>query len=177
MPERYLKRKERFEALDPDMTAVTSGGLLGLEDELWGAGNAVAGAVKKGTLSDLGDDYRYVRDLERERQAKAEQANPDRYQAINTVSSLPATLLTPGKIPVQMGLGAIKGYGNSNREGEGLATDVALGGASEPLINKLKTGYKSLKPVVASAKSIGIPQTVDIQSKIKALKKLAGYET
>lgn len=174
MPERYLKRKERFQELDPDMTAVTSGGLLGLEDELWGAGNAVAGAVKKGTLSDIGDDYRYVRDIERQRQADASKANPDRYQAINTVASLPASLLTPGKIPAQIAMGATKGFGNSDRLDEGLAADVALGGASEPIFSKLKTGYNSLKPIVQGIKTIGIPQTVDVQAKLKALKKLAG---
>lgn len=177
MPERYLNRKKRFESVDPDMTAVTSGGLLGLDDELWGAGNAIAGAVKKGTLSDIGADYKYVRDLERERQAQAAKANPDRYQAINTVSSLPASLLTPGKIPAQIAMGATKGFGNSDRLNEGLAADVALGGITEPIFSKLKTGYNSLKPVVQGIKTIGIPQTVDIQAKLKALKKLAGEES
>lgn len=172
MSDLYLKRKKRFEN-DPDADAFTSGGLLGATDELAGVGNALIGAIKKGSLSDFKSDYEKARDSERAILQRSQQQNPDRFRAINTAAQAPYALL-PGGLPAQIAAGGLSGAMNSDKTGQGLIEDTAVGGGLSGLIGKLKVPGQLANKAVQAAKNIPIPQTVDMTAKLKALKNLAG---
>lgn len=168
MADQYLKRKKRFEN-DADLEAVTSGGSLGFADELAGVGNALAGALQKGTLSDFKKDYQSGKEYDAQKKKQAYEANPERFTAINTAMQIPS--MAVGGPLSQMALGVASGIGNSDRTGTGLIQDAALGGGISGLMGKLKLPGKALTKV---ARNTPIPQTIDTQAYLKALARLAG---
>lgn len=169
----YLKYKQsRLDYPDPAMQGMTSGGLLGFDDELHGGLNSIAGAIQKGTLRDIRDDYKAGRDYARENKQKAIDKDKNTFTAWNTAAQIPSMAL--GGFGTQVGLGALSGLGNSDRTGSGLAGDVALGGGISAILNKAKVPGKLLQRAV---RSTPIPQTIDTQAYLQALAKLAGEQS
>lgn len=102
-----------------------------------------------------GGQYEQYRDQQRDDEAKARAANPKLFMGGQLAGAIPTTMALPGSGLAGLGVGAargaVQGFGDSTKSGQGLAKDTALGASIGTLAAGAGQGLQAIGKAAAPA--------------------------